>query len=178
MGKRCSLSLHFRRTEWDRAEAGPDSNIHVSRFSFDPAWARTLPAKLGLARVRSAVAALGLIALTPDFSQSCSGSPSARYAIADLRGAGRRSGHQHRLERDHWKSRRLSERHVHRFCFAGFALYSWTRIGHRNDKSGQRTGRTGSNRAHDRLQQSGGQGSLYQPDGSEPGWSYTYPGRL
>ena len=43
---------------------------HMSRFSFAPAWVRTLPAKL--AGIRGAVAALGLMGASPDFSQPCS----------------------------------------------------------------------------------------------------------
>jgi len=53
------LSRRFRCTEWDRAEAGPGDNIHMSGFSFDPTGARTLPAKL--TGSRGAVAALGLM---------------------------------------------------------------------------------------------------------------------
>jgi outer membrane autotransporter protein len=63
MGKLYLLSQHFRRTEWDRAEVDPGSNIHVSRFWFDSTWVRTLPAML--ARVGGAVAALGLMVLAP-----------------------------------------------------------------------------------------------------------------
>ncbi|MEK6246377.1 MAG: ice-binding family protein, partial [Pseudomonadota bacterium] len=49
-------------TEWDRAEADPGGNIHMSGFSFDPrAWVRTLRAKL--AGFGGAVAALGLMVI-------------------------------------------------------------------------------------------------------------------
>ena len=59
MKKFCPLRRHSRCTEWDRAEADPGDNIHMSGFSFDPTGARTLPAKL--TGSRGAVAALGLM---------------------------------------------------------------------------------------------------------------------
>ena len=53
------LRSHSRCTEWDRAEADPGGNGHMSRFSFAPAWVRTSSQKR--AGVRGAVAVLGLM---------------------------------------------------------------------------------------------------------------------
>src|ERR1700736_4842275 len=53
------LRSHSRSTEWDRAEADPGGNGHMSRFSFAPAWVRTSSEKR--AGVRGAVAGLGLM---------------------------------------------------------------------------------------------------------------------
>jgi hypothetical protein len=50
-------------TEWDRAETDPGGNRHMSGFSFDSAWVRTLPAKR--AGIRGAAAAFGLMVLAP-----------------------------------------------------------------------------------------------------------------
>ena len=56
------LRSHSRCTEWDRAEADPGGNGHMSRFSFAPAWVRTSSEKR--AGVRGAVAVLGLMGAT------------------------------------------------------------------------------------------------------------------
>src|ERR1700736_6600488 len=53
------LRSHSRSTEWDRAEADPGGNGHMSRFSFAPAWVRTSSEKR--AGVRSAAAVLGMM---------------------------------------------------------------------------------------------------------------------
>jgi len=50
---------HFRCFDWERAEAVPGGNSHVSGFSFDPVPLRTVPAKL--AGSRGTVAALGVM---------------------------------------------------------------------------------------------------------------------
>src|ERR1700674_1509566 len=52
------LRSHSRCTEWDRAEADPGDNGHMSRFSFVPARART--SSQTRAGVRGAAAVLGL----------------------------------------------------------------------------------------------------------------------
>ena len=53
------LRSHSRCTESDRAEADPGGNGHMSRFSFAPAWVRTLSEKR--TGVRGAAAVLGLM---------------------------------------------------------------------------------------------------------------------
>ncbi|MGA3309942.1 MAG: ice-binding family protein [Xanthobacteraceae bacterium] len=57
------LSPHFPCTEWARAEADPDFNIHVSGFSSDPTSVRAFPAKL--TRLLGTVATLGLMVVAP-----------------------------------------------------------------------------------------------------------------
>jgi uncharacterized protein with beta-barrel porin domain len=56
------LRSHSRCTEWDRVEADPSGNGHLSRFSFAPASVRTSSEKR--AGVRGAVAVLGLMGAT------------------------------------------------------------------------------------------------------------------
>src|SRR6202011_780463 len=68
------LRSHSRCTEWDRAEAGPGGNGHMSRFSFAPAWART--SSENRAGVRSAAAVLGLMGATVLTSPSHAQAPS------------------------------------------------------------------------------------------------------
>ena len=53
---------HSRCTEFDRAEADPGGNGHMSRFSFAPAWVRT--SSQTRAGVRGAAAVLGLMGAT------------------------------------------------------------------------------------------------------------------
>jgi uncharacterized protein with beta-barrel porin domain len=74
-------------TERDRAEADPGGNIHIhmSRFSFDPTWVRTLPAKL--AGVRGAVAALGLLVLAPISPSHAQAPPLGTLASFGVLGA-------------------------------------------------------------------------------------------
>jgi len=68
------LRSHSRCTEWDRAEADPGGNGHMSRFSFAPAWART--SSENRAGVRSAAAVLGLMGATVLTSPSHAQAPS------------------------------------------------------------------------------------------------------
>jgi hypothetical protein len=56
------LRPHSRCAEWDRAEADPGGNGHMSRFSFAPPSVRTSSEKR--AGVRGAVAVLGLMGAT------------------------------------------------------------------------------------------------------------------
>ena len=56
------LRPHSRCAEWDRAEADPGGNGHMSRFSFAPPSVRTSSGKR--AGVRGAVAVLGLMGAT------------------------------------------------------------------------------------------------------------------
>src|ERR1700686_573434 len=53
------LRSHSRCTAWDRAEADPGGNGHMSRFPFAPAWVRTSSEKR--AGVRGTMAVLGLM---------------------------------------------------------------------------------------------------------------------
>jgi uncharacterized protein with beta-barrel porin domain len=73
MEKLCPLNAHSRCTEWNRAGPDPHGNIHMGGRSFDPTWARTLPAKL--AGVRGAVAALGLMVVVPTSSSHAQAPP-------------------------------------------------------------------------------------------------------
>jgi len=68
------LRSHSRCTEWDRAEADPGGNGHMSRFSFAPAWVRT--SSQTRAGVRGAAAALGLMGATALTSPSHAQAPS------------------------------------------------------------------------------------------------------
>src|SRR6202790_2944655 len=68
------LRSHSRCTEWDRAEADPGGNGHMSRFSFAPASVRT--SSENRAGVRGAAAALGLMGATALTSPSHAQAPS------------------------------------------------------------------------------------------------------
>src|ERR1700680_938 len=76
------LRSHSRCTESDRAESDPGGNGHMSRFSFAPAWVRTLSEKR--AGVRGAAAVLGLMgaALTsPSHAQAPSLLTAASFGV-------------------------------------------------------------------------------------------------
>src|ERR1700686_3925833 len=64
---------HSRCTEWDRAEADPGDNGHMSRFSFAPAWVRT--SSQTRAGVRGVAAVLGLMGATALTSPSHAQAP-------------------------------------------------------------------------------------------------------